>query len=147
MNIDPRSLLEVWLLEQEGKPYVWAAKGIYIYPSDKRQVVAYDCSGLVTCGIKYIGGLDLRQTHNAARLFDTCKPTVFPKHLDLCFYGVGRINHVMFYWEPGTKAYGSHKGNQFTLTPELAAKDGAGVGFVSVVRYRPDFRGFRSLPV
>lgn len=145
--VDQRSLLELWLKEQEGSPYVWGAKGLYTYPDSHVHVPAFDCSGLVTSGLKYLGGMDLRQTHNAARLWDICKATTMPKHLDLCFYGMDHISHVMFFWEPEAKAYGAHRGNQYTTTPELAAKQKACVGFVDSPRYRPDFRGYRSLPL
>lgn len=47
-----------YVLSQVEKPALWGAKG-----DD-----AFDCSGLVTCGILAAGGPDLRKTHNANRL-------------------------------------------------------------------------------
>lgn len=120
------------ILNKEGAPYIWAAKG----PD------TFDCSGLVTWGIQEVGGEDLRPYHNAARLFAELEPTDQPEPGDLCFYGPpGRINHVMVFVGDG-RVYGAAGGNSSTKTPTKGAK----VQFRPKVRYRPDFRGYRRLP-
>lgn len=49
---------------QLGKPTLWGGKGLE----------AFDCSGLVTCGIRAAGGPDLRATHNADKLGNETRP-------------------------------------------------------------------------
>lgn len=53
-----------YVLSQIDKPTLWGAKG-----DD-----AFDCSGLVTCGILAAGGPDLRKTHNANKLAKETRP-------------------------------------------------------------------------
>lgn len=66
-----------WCIDQVGAPVLMGSKGDYwVRPSDEAVVkwpaglFVYDCSGLVTCGIKACGGPDLRDTHNAQKLWD-----------------------------------------------------------------------------
>lgn len=126
-----------WCQMQMGKPYTWGAKG----PD------AYDCSGFVTAGIRACGGPDWRQTHNSQALFDALEPTDTPEPGDLAFYGPpGKINHVMVHWIDG-RVIGACGGDSSTTTAELATARGAAVQFRKQVRYRPDFRGFRRLPL
>lgn len=64
---------------QLDKPCLWGAKG-----DD-----AFDCSGLVTCGIKFAGGPDWRHTHNANRLAKETRPLLTeerPVPGDLIFF-------------------------------------------------------------
>lgn len=53
-----------YVLSQVDKPCLWGAKG-----DD-----AFDCSGLITCGILAAGGPDLRRTHNANKLGKETRP-------------------------------------------------------------------------
>lgn len=68
---------------QLDKPCLWGAKG-----DD-----AFDCSGLVTAGIRASGGPDLRQTHNANRLAKETRPLLpdeRPLPGDLIFFDAER---------------------------------------------------------
>lgn len=146
--VDPlRVRLIEWAQHQAGCLYVWGGKGERWGGHDGP--VVYDCSGLVTCGLLYLGLPDWRQTHNAARLYEALEPVpalqVMP--MDLAFYGQPHhISHVMFHWSDG-RVYGAAGGNSSTVTPELAMKIGACVRYRDSHMYRPDFRGFRRLPL
>lgn len=139
---DARLILRTWLLEQQGKPYVFGAKG----PD------TFDCSGLVTCGLLHVGHADWRQTHNAQRLWDELDPVFEPEdliELDLGFYGqreLGRIDHVMFFLDH--RAYGATGGNHHTTDVERAKAIKACVKFKDAgLGYRFDLRGYRRLPL
>jgi cell wall-associated NlpC family hydrolase len=79
-----------FVLAQVDKPALWGAKG----PD------AFDCSGLVTCGILAAGGPDLRHTHNADKLASETRPLLAiekPMPGDLIFFdaaGDGVDEHV-----------------------------------------------------
>lgn len=139
---EPRLMLVDWAQRQVGCLYKWGGKGELGEDGTPR----YDCSGLVTCGLLYVRQPDWRQTHSAARLFDELKPTEKPAPMDLVFYGQpGHISHVVFHWSDG-RILGACGGNQSTTTAEAARKAGACVKFKATQNYRPDFRGWRSLP-
>ncbi len=124
-------------IAQEGKPYIWGAKG----PD------TFDCSGLVTYALHKAGGPDWRATHSSARLFE-CLPVVTePEPGDLCFYGSPeRVTHVMVViGDKIGRVIGASGGNGTCTTLEIAKKIGAAVKFKSGVKYRPDLRGFRRL--
>lgn len=53
-----------FVLSQVEKPALWGTKG----PD------AFDCSGLVTCGLLAAGAPDMRHTHNADRLRAETRP-------------------------------------------------------------------------
>lgn len=134
---DPTEFL-ARVLEHQGKPYIWGAKG----PKH------FDCSGLVTFAFKACGGPDWRQTHNSARLWDELEVIIPGKEEagDLCFYGgPHRITHVMVLM-PDARAYGACGGDVTTVDEEMAQLRKAKVQFRSGPKYRPDFRGFRRLP-
>lgn len=124
-----------------GKPYVWGAKG----PD------TFDCSGVVTWLLHEVGGPDWRALHNAQRLWNELEPTDRPAPGDLAFYGHGKnlISHVMVCFDggPNGRVFGACGGNQYTTSAELAAKIGARVRFRNTKDYRPDFKGFRKLPL
>lgn len=68
---------------QLDKPCLWGAKG-----DD-----AFDCSGLVTAGIRAANGPDLRYTHNANALAKNTRPLVDgekPEPGDLIFFDAER---------------------------------------------------------
>jgi cell wall-associated NlpC family hydrolase len=135
-----------------GTPYCWpdarngyTGKGLH----NPREPEALDCSGIVTCGLYNAthGRLDWRADYNAARLFLELKPTDVPRPGDLCFYGgPGRITHVMT-WVGDGQVVGASGGNRDTLSVEIARRIGARVKYRKSHLYRPDFRGFRQLPV
>jgi hypothetical protein len=150
-----RAALQAWLLEQYGAPYVWSAKG-GLRKVDGRERPCFDCSGLVTSALLEAGhprlcaqcGQGLRTWHNAQRLWDELEPTETPGELDLAFYGLDgqHVNHVMFCWPDG-RAYGAAGGNSGTVDPAEALRRGAKVQFRSSPTYRPDFLGYRKLPL
>lgn len=151
---DARMNYLAWVSKQaeRGTPYCWPderngylGKGLR-HPEEPE---ALDCSGTVTCGLYNATGgkVDWRADHSAARLFLELKPTETPRPGDLCFYGSpGRINHVMTWVGDGT-VVGACGGNRDTLSVEIAQKTGARVKYRKTHTYRPDFRGFRQLPV
>lgn len=139
-------------MEREGTPYCWPApingylgKG----RENPREPLALDCSGTVTCGLFVATGGRIRwqETHNAARLFADLEPTTSPKPGDLCFYGrPGKVSHVMV-WVGDGRVVGASGGNSDTLSREIAQRQGACVKFKKSHLYRPDWRGFRALPL
>lgn len=140
-----RQELMKWLLQQERKPYLWRAKG----PN------AFDCSGLVTCGLVSVGypaicpicSTGLRGFHNAHLLWTEWKPPTVLTALDCAFYGTpDRASHVVFLWPDG-RIYGANCGDRTTTTIETAQAMGAQVGFRSSPQHRKDFLGFRALPL
>lgn len=149
-----RSDYLAWVQKQEerGTPYCWpdarngySGKGLH----SPQEPDSLDCSGTVTCGLFNAtkGALDWRSDHNAARLFLELKPTGTPKPGDLCFYGPpGRITHVMT-WVGDGRVVGACGGNRDTLSVEIARKVGARVKYRASHLYRPDFAGYRELPV
>lgn len=132
-----RLMLHDWLVEQEGRYYLWGSKG----PDN------FDCSGLVTCGLLAMGLPDWRATHSSARLYSVLDDTMEPLPMDLAFYGPpSGITHVMFVWGDG-RVYGACGGNSGTLTLQVAREQKAKVQFRHKVLYRPGFRGFRRIPL
>lgn len=138
---DARLLLHGWLLDQFGKPYTWDSKG----PE------SFDCSGLVTCGMKRVGLPDWTLTHGTARLWAELEATDEPMPMDLCFFGLvqgGQLTngHVMTLWDDG-RVYGACGGNSHVTSVELAKKANAYVKFQLGTHYRHDFIGYRHLPI
>jgi len=139
MNVDRLAFLE-WCLRQEAAavPYLWGGKD---------PARGLDCSGLVTAGLHALGGPDWRQTHSSARLFDELEVTEKPAPGDLAFYGPPhRITHVMVVVGDG-RVMGAAGGGSGTTSLEIARRQGARVKFKTKHNYRPDFRGFRRLPL
>lgn len=143
---DRRLHFMAWLIAQRGKPYLWGGKGAVLACGDQ-QVECFDCSGLITAGLFNLGCPDWRQTHSAAKLFDVLKPTKDPHPGDLAFYGPPKsITHVMINWGDG-RVYGAAGGGRQSVDPLRSVKSGAKVQFRASVKYRPDFRGYRKLPI
>lgn len=128
-----------WLMEQHGRPYIWAGK-----TGDP----GWDCSGLVTAGIFAMGGPDWREW-NARALFDKLLPIEkeAAQPGDLVLYGPPEGHmHVMAYWGPEDgRVFGATGGDHTCTRPEIAIARGAMVKF-KLLGYRPDLRGFRSAP-
>lgn len=90
----------VWVVQQLGRPVLWGAKGDYVVRREKVLLLpepAYDCSGLVTCGLKAVGFRDVRGTHNAQRLWQCLPSTKMQRPGDLGFYGrdINSVSHVV----------------------------------------------------
>lgn len=148
-----------WLLKQEGKPYLWAAKGEL---NPLAHAECFDCSGLITCGMVEVGwpricariecadGKDWLGFHNAQRLFDHFEPLgpgATPRAMDLAFYGSSprNVDHVMVLWGDG-QVFGASGGNRHSIDPVDTLRRGQKVRFRPSVTYRPDLIAIRSLP-
>lgn len=123
----------------------------YIYGGRDRSGV--DCSGLVILSLyeASIGGIDLRKGWWTDRLWKELPPLERPQVGCLAFYG-GKsdtdVEHVMVVLclpgHPGLKGgavLGATGGGQDTTAPTK----GALVTVKPGIRYRRDFRGFRSV--
>jgi hypothetical protein len=145
-----------WLLAQKGKPYVWGSKGNRHVIGGTIAIECYDCSGLVTKGLVELGHpracrickLDLCGFHNAQRLFDELEPVSVPAAMDLVFYGSGvrHVSHVMVWWGDN-RVFGASGGNRDSIEAAVSLRRGQKVKFQATRDYRPDFLGFRRLPL
>lgn len=145
-----------WACEQVGRPVLWAAKGDHYVDAGGAVislpgVTVYDCSGLVTCGIKAMGGPDHRDVYNAQKLYDACAPVSLldPEPGDLGFYGRDEqhVDHVVIALAGGHLV--SADGATSRIRSLIGAKEaGAQVRFHQAVDYRRDepFLGFRRNP-
>jgi cell wall-associated NlpC family hydrolase len=120
---------------QVGKPTLWGAKG----------PLAFDCSGLVTCGILIAGGPDLRSTHNANRLAKETRPLLGaekPLPGDLIFFDAerdGLDEHVGVVVD-ATTAIDAEGARSKVTTLEQAQALGAQVRTHDRLAYRRSFR-------
>lgn len=120
---------------QLDKPCLWGAKG-----DD-----AFDCSGLVTAGIRAAGGPDLRQTHNANRLAKETRPLLpeeRPIPGDLIFFDAehdGVDEHVGIVRDADT-AIDAEGATSKVTSIEEAVKRHAKVRLHNGHRYRKSFR-------
>lgn len=127
-----------WLLRQERKTALWAAKGPELF----------DCSGLVTVGYELVGvkGFPPALT-NTDRLWNALPSMDKPRPGDLVFYGGEHprdVSHVMVWWGDG-RVYGACGATSRIETEKEAVAVGARVRFRKP-GYRPDFRGYRRSP-
>lgn len=136
--MDPkRKFFLDWLLKQEGRTCLWAAKGPLLF----------DCSGLVTCGYLAAGLPDWRQTHNTDALWGQLAPIDEPRAGDLVLYGGQKswdVEHVMIWWGDG-RVFGACGASSHIKTLDEALRKGARVRF-RAPNYRADFRGYRRSP-
>lgn len=125
-----------------GVPYLWGGKD---------PAKGLDCSGLVTHCLWRLGGADWRHTYNTDRLWDELRETDEPKPGDAVFYGVGGVrpnpSHVMLWLGASGLVFGATGGGSDTTTLEAAKKRDAKVKFKHSHLYRPDFIGFRAMPL
>lgn len=147
-----------WLAEraEEGTPYCWPAESNgYLGKGLKspERPVALDCSGAVTCGL-YVatgGRIDWRADKNAQRLWmelPGLKVGDQPEPGDVACYGtLAHCSHVMVMAEDGHRVVGAAGGDRRTLTVEIARATGAQVKYRRHHLYRPDFIGWRRLPL
>ncbi len=137
-----RSKFVAYALNQLGHPCLWGAKGV----DPVSGLVAFDCSGLVTCALVAAGGPNLEHVDNAQALYDATQP--IPVEVaepgDLLFYddGAGHIIHVGI-WLAGAHAIDAAGATPRLPTIELAQQSGASVRTHDRVPYRQNFAGVR----
>ncbi len=141
----------LWCCEQVGRPALMSAKGdFYVQDGILQQIVGgfvYDCSGLFTCGLKAMGYPDIRDTHNAQRIADSCPPaSVMPEPGDVGFYGKDweHVTHIVIALAGGHLVSADGATKAITTLAE-ARKAGAQVRFHAAADYRRDtpFLGWR----
>lgn len=81
-----------YCIRQLGRPVFWGAKGDYVVDGDGVKILlpkdfAFDCSGVMGCGLLEANSLDYRATWNAQRYFSELPPTKHPEIGDPGFYG------------------------------------------------------------
>lgn len=148
MNVARARYLEC-ALALTGTPYVWGG----------RTKKGIDCSGLVVRALydASLGGLNVLHWWSD-RLWTELEPTDKPQPGDLAFYGGSRpddVSHVeIVLVPPGGQEMpeglplGARGGDSKCTTPEIAlAKHPPAIVRATSegVRYRRDFRGFRSM--
>lgn len=138
-----------FVLSKEGRPYCWPHPSNGYSGKDLASAKyrdTYDCSGLVTAGVYHAteGAVDWRAMVGSASLYEALPLLEKPEPLCLAFYGKPGVSHVMVCMEDG-RVYGARGGNHATLTPEIAARQGASVRWAPTAAYRKDLRGFRRL--
>ena len=126
----------------------------YIYGGRTREGV--DCSGLIILALYEATGygLDLRSWWSD-KIWNELAPTETPKPGDLAFYGGKRpedVEHVMMVLIPpetesmgGGLVFGACDGDSSVTDAEIARKRRAYVKPKALVKYGPDFRGYRSI--
>jgi cell wall-associated NlpC family hydrolase len=147
-----------WCREQLGATVLWAAKG----PK------AFDCSGFVTCGLRYLGGPDWTLTHNTDRLWAELEPAE-EEHVqpgDFAFWYApdptpmqvaagadprpaaerGDVEHVAVMASDGKVITADGATHRITDL-EAAFAAGARVRVRDSVHYRPRFAGWRKFPL
>lgn len=122
--------------EQIGSPYVWTARGGYLWtPNGLKQHSfgrpCFDCSGLVTHCYWVATGIDWRATENAQSMFNKLPKTA--RGIELEFYGksVDKVTHVAIWvrdgFDHGSLVIEAHGGDQTTMSPTEAMARGAKV--------------------
>lgn len=151
MSVNGRRLkLAGYWISQLDKPVLWAAKGSYVVDPAGLVVAidedsAFDCSGLVTCGLLRIGAPDHRADWSAQRLANEMPITDKPELGDLGFYGKSwdEVVHVVGCLEGGHVISADGATSKIRTLAE-AQKSGARVRVHQGVAYRVGFLGFRS---
>ncbi len=126
------------LVELEGVPYVYGAKGL---PGQ----VGLDCSGTVSDALwDAHDNVDRRRNWNAQRYWTDLPHTETPLPGDFCLYGTEkRADHIMTLM-PGGRVFGASGGDSTTTSVAEAHRIGAAVHYKPTVRYRKpdDFLGY-----
>lgn len=132
-------------IAQEGKPYVWAANG----PD------AFDCSGFIDWLCRTLNLSWWTKDRTANDILTDFPEVMAPRPGTLVLYGrkgdprrnaSAHANHVMIHWGDG-RVLGASGGNSDTTSIEIARQKGARVRFQKSRAYRPDFIGYRELPL
>lgn len=150
MNDAEQRLAAQYAIRQAGKPYIWGGKGEFIWGPlglERHQwyTRVYDCSGLVTCALRYATGIDNRASWAANDIYLLCAREEFPRLSSVACYGrSGHCTHVMLHLAEGL-VIGANGGDAMVRTIDVAARRSASV---DVVMYdeRRDFLGWRMLP-
>lgn len=151
----PKQLFVQWCLTQLGRPVLMSAKGdFYVDPKGTiiklpAGVLAFDCSGLVSCGIEAVlPAKKLRADHSAQKYWAEAEPflVVHPEPGDLGFYGVDpdHVVHIVVATVNGLiSADGATK--SISTLPDAIKNPMCRVRFHSGVDYRHDvpFLGWR----
>lgn len=104
-----------------------------------------DCSGLVTYSLGYLGGPDVRSTHNTTMLWMVCPKTERPRKGDLAEYD-GHVAVLVEQRRDGLwVVVTAAGGGPDCTTKQIADKRGARVRVRKSHLYRADFRAFRSM--
>ncbi len=140
-NRPKRNSFMVHALNLMGTPYVWGGKS----------PAGIDCSGVVTLALHQSFGPDWRKTHWTDKLWNELPvvPEMDALPGDLIFYGgksAQDVAHVMVLGPLGI-AFGASGGDSTCVSVQIARERGARVRAYDDVRYRPDLRGFRRLPL
>lgn len=124
-----------------GKLVMWGAKGFATFHKLRIEDV-FDCSGLVTCGIKHVTGQDFRLTYSSQILANVTPPTLYPQHGDLIFYGKSwrEVIHVAV-WMNGGGCITASGASQKIDNLVDAVRCQRLVEVRKVARYRSDFLG------
>lgn len=133
-----------WLKDRLGADVLWAQKG----------PAAFDCSGLVTCGLLALGGPDWRATHNTDRLWAELEPTETPEPGDFAFWWApgadapakGDVEHVAVVCAGGLILTADGATHSIT-TLDAARQAHAVVRLRESVHYRKRFAGYRRFPL
>jgi len=134
-------------LELIGTPYRWGGKD---------PATGLDCSGFITFALWQATGKDFRETHNTDRMWWEWAPARFPRAGDLAFFGgtgPNDVDHVMMVLpldgdvELPELLVGACGGDRTTTTVREAIRRKACVQVRQGTSYRPDFRGYRQVPL
>ncbi len=134
-----------WCRAQLGKPVLMGAKSLD----------AMDCSGLVTLGLRHVGGPDWTKTHDCDRLWRELDPVVGePYPGDLVFWWApgadapkrGDLEHVAVLVDGGLVVTADGATHKIT-TVEAALAAHAIVRVRGNINYRPRYAGARRFPL
>jgi hypothetical protein len=149
MNARHHLIAGFWV-SQLDKPCLWAAKGSF-FVDERGQVKqfleedsAFDCSGLMTCGLLKVGAPDHRADWNAQAMADLFPPIETPELGDFGFYGSDwqHVIHVVGVLAGG-HIVSADGATSSVRTLSEAKKKGAKVRFHNGPLYRTGFLGYR----
>lgn len=143
-----REKFVAFAMSQVGQTVLWGGRGDMVFDSGLRCLrptgyaqPVFDCSGLITTALAFVGAPDMRGTHNAQLLCDaTPVNTAFtPQAGDFGFYGNGpdSVIHIVMTLADGAVLSADGATRRITLL-DVAKKAGARVRVHDVQRYRSE---------